>query len=97
MEKFFDSVCQHKLNDHALERNFPKRPIGVDVKIRTMEHEGKTIKLQIWDTAGQERCWTITRSYCRSVHGIIIVFDVTDEESLKKRQILGDRDRQACC
>ena len=32
-------------------------------KIRTIQLDGKTIKLQIWDTAGQERFRTITSSY----------------------------------
>ena len=36
---------------------------GVDFKIRTIELDGKTIKLQIWDTAGQERFRTITSRY----------------------------------
>uniref|UniRef100_A0A804MGJ6 Uncharacterized protein n=1 Tax=Zea mays TaxID=4577 RepID=A0A804MGJ6_MAIZE len=65
--------------------------IGVDFKIRTVEVEGKTVKLQIvsgllnactsniisfpstlWDTTGQERFRTITSSYYRGAHGIIV-------------------------
>jgi len=34
--------------------------LSIDFKIRTIELEGKKIKLQIWDTAGQERFRTIT-------------------------------------
>lgn len=55
--------------------------IGVDFKIRTVDLDSKTVKLQIWDTAGQERFRTIISSYYRGAHGIIVVYDVTDQNS----------------
>lgn len=55
--------------------------IGVDFKIKTLVRDNETVKLQIWDTAGQERFRTITGSYYRGAHCIIVVFDVTDKES----------------
>ncbi|XP_048864445.1 ras-related protein Rab-19 [Brienomyrus brachyistius] len=51
--------------------------IGVDFTVRTLEIEGKKIKMQVWDTAGQERFRTITQSYYRSAHGALITYDLT--------------------
>lgn len=41
------------------------------------------VKLQVWDTAGQERFRTITKTYYKGAHGIILTYDVTDENSFK--------------
>ena len=54
---------------------------GIDFKIRTIELDGKKIKLQIWDTAGQERFRTITTAYYRGAMGIMLVYDITNEKS----------------
>ena len=55
--------------------------IGVDFKILTFERQNKVVKLQLWDTAGQERFRTITHSYYRGAHSIMMVFDITNRES----------------
>lgn len=55
--------------------------IGVDFKIKTIKIDEKLIKLQIWDTAGQERFRTITSGYYRGSHAILVVFDITNDDS----------------
>lgn len=50
-----------------------------------------------WDTAGQERFRTITSSYYRGAHGIIVVYDCTDQESFNNvKQWLEEIERYAC-
>ena len=64
--------------------------IGVDFRFKYAFHLGRSItvngdivKLQIWDTAGQERFRTITGAYYKGAHAIIVVYDVTKDESFK--------------
>lgn len=55
--------------------------IGVDFRIRTMDIDGRRVKLQVWDTAGEERFKAITKSYYRGAHGALIVYDCTDRHT----------------
>uniref|UniRef100_A0A915J6V9 Ras-related protein Rab-30 n=1 Tax=Romanomermis culicivorax TaxID=13658 RepID=A0A915J6V9_ROMCU len=55
--------------------------IGVDFMIKTVKVGDDKIKLQIWDTAGQERFRSITQSYYRSAHAIVLVYDVSCQPS----------------
>lgn len=66
--------------DNSFTENF-FNTIGVDFKIKTITLNDQIIKMQIWDTAGQDRFRTLTSSYYRGAHGIIIVYDVTNKDS----------------
>ncbi|KAK4472111.1 hypothetical protein MN116_004630 [Schistosoma mekongi] len=55
--------------------------IGVDMKMRSVEVDGRKTMLQIWDTAGQERFRSISTSFYRRADGILLVYDCTSEFS----------------
>ena len=55
--------------------------IGVDFKIKNLTVGNNKVKLNIWDTAGQERFKTITATYYKGSHGIVLVYDITDRNS----------------
>lgn len=71
-----------RFSDDAFNSTFIST-IGIDFKIRTIELDGKKIKLQIWDTAGQERFRTITTAYYRGAMGIMLVYDITQEKTFE--------------
>lgn len=76
------SCCLLRFSEDSFTPSFITT-IGIDFKIRTIELDGKRVKLQIWDTAGQERFRTITTAYYRGAMGILLVYDVTDERSFQ--------------
>ena len=55
--------------------------IGIDYLSKTIKIKEQEIKLKIWDTAGQERYRNITSHIYKDADGIILVFDVTSEDS----------------
>ena len=57
--------------------------IGLDFKIKTINYANKLIKLQIWDTSSKENYKNITTSYLKGADGVIIMYDVTDQNSFK--------------
>ena len=61
--------------------------IGVDFKTKQIEMNERLIKMQIWDTAGHEKFRTITTSYYKSAHAIIVLYDITDETSFEHIKI----------
>ncbi|TSO15210.1 Ras-related protein Rab-10 [Bagarius yarrelli] len=71
-----------RFSDDAFNTTFIST-IGIDFKIKTVELQGKKIKLQIWDTAGQERFHTITTSYYRGAMGIMLVYDISNAKSFE--------------
>ncbi|TVY85184.1 40S ribosomal protein S1 [Lachnellula suecica] len=55
--------------------------IGVDFKSKTLSVHGKPYRLNLLDTAGQERFRTLSNSYYRGAHGVILVYDISSRES----------------
>jgi len=57
--------------------------IGVDLQSKIIDINGKKVKYLIWDTAGEDRMKTMTYSYYRGCHVILIVYDVTEQKSFQ--------------
>ena len=57
--------------------------IGVDLQSKIIDINGKKVKYLFWDTAGEDRMKTMTYSYYRGCHVILIVYGVTDRKSFQ--------------
>ena len=51
--------------------------IGVDFEVKTLEVEGKKVKLQIWDFGGEERFRFLLPTYVRGANAGLFMYDIT--------------------
>ena len=58
--------------------------INADFKIKSLSiNEVIGAELTVWDTCGQEKYKALTRQYFKDAHGVILLYDVTNEDSFK--------------
>ncbi|KAK3359258.1 ras family-domain-containing protein [Lasiosphaeria hispida] len=55
--------------------------IGIDFKIKKLAVRGKAYRLTLFDTAGQERFRTLSTSFYRGAHGVLLVYDISSRAS----------------
>ena len=74
------SSLMFRFTDDRFNENY-LTTIGVDFKFRSFKLKEQSYKLQIWDTAGQEKYQTITKTFYKGAHAVIVVFDLTNKKS----------------
>lgn len=73
--------------DGKYRLDFKVRNLSIDVG----EEKEKLFKLQIWDSASEESFKRITSSYYRGVYGVIVMYDMTNEQSFYDLNIWTDQ------
>jgi len=56
--------------------------IGVDFHVKTLELDERIIKMQIWDVGGEKRFHFLLPTYCMGANGAMLLYDVTNSNSL---------------
>ena len=55
--------------------------IGVDFRSKSVDINGFKTRLEIWDTTGNKNFQDIVRNFYKKIHGIILMYDITDKSS----------------
>ncbi len=67
---------------HGIFSEDIKLTVGVEFFVKTIEYQGKRIKLQLWDLGGESRFRFLLPTYCLGSSGAIFLFDLTRPETL---------------
>uniref|UniRef100_A0A3Q2DZG1 Calcium release activated channel regulator 2Ab n=1 Tax=Cyprinodon variegatus TaxID=28743 RepID=A0A3Q2DZG1_CYPVA len=57
--------------------------VGIDYSVKTLTMDNMQIAMQLWDTAGQERYRSMTKQFFRKADGVVLMYDVTEQETFK--------------
>jgi small GTP-binding protein len=55
--------------------------IGIDKEIKHVKVGNDSYKITLWDTAGQDRFKCLPKKYYQNADGVLLLFDVTNEET----------------
>jgi small GTP-binding protein len=57
--------------------------LGVDFSLKTITFKDKIIKMQLWDAESEDIQGFLLSSYCRGSDGAIIMYDITNFDTIK--------------
>ena len=72
---FFDRYFKNQFTETFLST------IGIDKEVKNVKIGNDCYKLTGWDTAGQERFRCLPKKYYQNADSVLLLFDVTNEES----------------
>jgi small GTP-binding protein len=73
-------ICRKTTHDQVGNQ---KPTVGSHCTEITVQLKTESVIMQVWDTAGQEMYRSLVPVYLREARAVILVFDLTEEESFK--------------
>uniref|UniRef100_A0A0B7AYR6 SOCS box domain-containing protein n=1 Tax=Arion vulgaris TaxID=1028688 RepID=A0A0B7AYR6_9EUPU len=58
-------------------------PSSDHLEVEIMTNQGQAAFIRLYDTGGQERYRSLTSSYYRGAHGVLLMFDLTNKKSME--------------
>lgn len=62
--------------------NIKSKTVGMNIYIKYYDLEDKRIRVELWDSSGNKNYRTSINSFYKNFDAIVVVFDVTDKNSL---------------
>ena len=61
-----------------------EKTLDIEFRVKIIEINGKTVKIQIWDTAGYEDFQEIRKTFYKGEIVALLVYDITQKKTFEK-------------